>query len=67
MPWVHAPLECDVPWVHAPLIDLSSNKKEFQIYGDLRGEEIVRFVDIGDIVDHHCLNGFCCCFFVWII
>jgi hypothetical protein len=26
------------------------------VFSELRGEVIVRFVDIGGIVDHHCLN-----------
>ena len=26
------------------------------MFNDVRSEVIVRFVDIGEIVDHHCLN-----------
>jgi hypothetical protein len=30
--------------------------KVFFMFTELRWELIVRFVDIGEIVDHHCLN-----------
>jgi hypothetical protein len=29
------------------------------MFNDLRWEVIVCFIDIGGIVDHHCLNFFC--------
>jgi hypothetical protein len=29
----------------------------FVMFSDLRREVIVEFVDIGGIVDHHCLNS----------
>jgi len=39
----------------------------FCVFSHLRREVIVNFVDIGVIVDHHCLNFFLLIFFLLVI
>ena len=43
----------------------NDNEVLFHILNKFRWEVIVRFVDIGGIVDHHCLNFVLFCWYWW--